>query len=215
MNKLFPMFVNLHAKPCTVIGGGAIAFRKILGLLECDACVRVISPGAIPQVLQLFHEKKIDLVERAYQQDDITGAFLVVAATNDMEVNTQIFHDCAARNILCNVVDKPHLCNFYYAATYTRGNLKIAISTNGVAPALARKITTDLANLYPEEFESYLEYLRRIRETVKEKIPEESTRHAILKNIAADSSILTRCKDERFRQQIASLDYFREVEKWL
>jgi precorrin-2 dehydrogenase/sirohydrochlorin ferrochelatase len=215
MNKLFPMFVNLHEKPCTIIGGGPIAFRKITGLLACDACVRVISPAAIPQIRQLFQEKKIDLLERAYQQGDISGAFLVVAATDNMEVNTRIFHDCASQNILCNVVDKPDLCNFYYAATHTCGDLKIAVSTNGVAPALAKKITTDLANLYPEEFEAYLEYLRRIRETVKKKIPEASTRHTILKNIVADSSLLDQCKDERFRQQIANLDYSREVGKWL
>jgi precorrin-2 dehydrogenase/sirohydrochlorin ferrochelatase len=215
MNKLFPMFVNLHEKLCVVIGGGTIALRKILGLLECDACVRVISLQAIPQVFQLVHEKKVDFVERAYQQGDITGAFLVVAATNDREVNTRISHDCTAQNILCNVVDTPHLCNFYYASTYTRGDLKIAISTNGVAPALARKIKADLAERYPEEFESFLEYLRRIRETVKEKIPEESTRHAILKKIVVDSRILDQCKDKHFRQQIANLDYSREIEKWL
>lgn len=215
MNTLFPIFVNLNEKPCIVIGGGMVAYRKTTGLLECQAAVRVISPSSIPQILQLHREKKIDLTERVYRPQDVSGAFLVVAATNERELNSQISQECAAQNILCNVVDDPDLCNFYYASVYTCGDLKIAISTNGVSPALARKIKAELAERYPEEFIPYLQYLRKIREIVKEKIPEESVRKRILQKIVADPRVREQCKDEHFCRQIAHLDYDKEAEKWL
>jgi precorrin-2 dehydrogenase/sirohydrochlorin ferrochelatase len=215
MNTLFPLFVNLKEKPCLVIGGGMVAFRKISGLLESQAAVRVISPDFIPQIHQLCQEKKIKLTERAFQSKDVVGAFLVVAATNDREVNTHISQACAAQNILCNVVDDPELCNFYYASVYTCGDLKIAISTNGVSPTLARKIKAEMAERYSEEFKPYLEYLRRIREVVKENVPEESTRKKILQKIVADNSLLEHCKNKEFCTYIANLDYDKEIKKWL
>jgi precorrin-2 dehydrogenase/sirohydrochlorin ferrochelatase len=215
MNTLFPIFANLKGKICTVVGGGTVALRKILGLLECQASVRVIASKAVQQIIQLNHKSKIDLVEKAYQKHDITGSFLVVAATDDADVNKQIYQECTALNILCNVVDNPDLCNFYYASTYTCGDLKIAISTNGVSPALARKIKAELSEIYPDEFIPYLRYLQKIRETVKEKISEESTRKAILKKIVRNSTVLEQCKDERFCRELDTLDYNKEVDKWL
>ena len=109
------MFVNLKEKTCTVVGGGKVALRKILSLLECHASVRVIAPTAVQQIIQLHHEKKIDLHERAYQKHDIKGSFLVIAATDDAEVNRQIYQECTVLHIFCNVVDSPDLCHFYAA----------------------------------------------------------------------------------------------------
>jgi len=208
------MFVNLREKTCTVIGGGVVALRKILGLLECDASVRVISPKSIQQIIQLHHEKKIDLRKRAYQKNDIVGSFLVIAATDDAEVNKQIYQECTELHILCNVVDSPDLCHFYASSVYTCGDLKIAISTNGIAPALAKKIKAELSEIYTNEFIHYLKYLRKIREIVKVKIPEESKRKEILEKIVYNPGFLSQFKNERFCQEIDHLDFFKEVEKW-
>ncbi len=208
------MFVNLKGKICTVVGGGTVSLRKIIGLLECHASVRVIAPKFVQQILQLEHESKISVFERAYRQHDIAGSFLVVAATDDAATNTQIYQECTESNILCNIVDIPDLCNFYYASVYTCGDLKIAVSTNGVSPTLARKIKTELAARYPEEFIPYLQYLGKIRESIKKNISEASVRKKILQRIVADSGILEQCKDEHFCRQIANLDYHKEIEKW-
>ena len=215
MNTLFPMFVNLKGKTCTVVGGGAVAWRKILSLLECDASVRVIAPKFVQQIIQLKHDQKIELHTRPYQAHDIVGSFLVVAATDDTDVNEQIYQECTELNILCNIVDTPELCNFYYASVYTCGDLKIAISTNGISPALTRKIKAELAEIYPDEFIPYLQYLQRIRAAVKEKIAEESIRKKILEKIVYDSTVLDQCKDERFCRELDNLDYSKEVDKWL
>ncbi len=214
MNTLFPMFVKLKEQTCTVIGGGVVALRKILLLLECEASVRVISPKFIQQIIQLHHEKKIELQEWVYQKQDIVDSFLVIAATDDADVNKRIYHDCADLHILCNVVDNPELCHFYTSSVYACGDLKIAISTNGIAPALARKIKAELSEIYPHEFIPYLKYLRKIRETVKIKIPRESKRKEILEKIVHDSGFLNQFKDEHFCQEIDNLDFFEEVEKW-
>lgn len=214
MNTLFPAFLNLDHKLCVVIGGGEVAFRKIRGLLQCHADVRVVSPSSIPKIIELQRDKKILLCERAYQSEDITGAYLVVAATNDQEANRRIFQDCEARQIFCNVVDVPELCQFYYAAQYTCGDLKIAISTNGASPALAKTLKTELAERYPCEFADYLDYLRRIRDAIQTMISEESERKTLLQKIVNDPSLREQCQHEPFRSQIAHLDYEREVEKW-
>lgn len=215
MNTLFPAFLNLSNKLCTVIGGGAVALRKILALLESQASVRVIAPTSITSVQQLFRDQKINLLEKAYEPHDLDGSFLVVAATNNREVNADIARLCNAQQILCNIVDDPDAGNFHFAPAYVCGDLKIAISTNGASPALASKIKSDLALQYPEEYLPFLQYLRRIRETVKEKISKESTRKHILKKITADPSVLMQCRDEQFCHQIMNLDYEKEVERWL
>ena len=208
------MFVNLKEKTCTVIGGGVVALRKILGLLECHASVRVISPTSAQQIIQLNHQNKIDLFERAYQRHDLVGSFLVVAATDDAEVNQQIAQECTELNILCNVVDHPNLCNFYYASVYTRGDLKIAISTNGISPALARKMKSELSEIYPEAYIPYLKYLRKMRETVKVKIPDASKRKAILEQIIDTPDILEQFKHTRVHRNLDNIDFVKELEKW-
>ena len=214
MNTLFPLFLVLKGKICTVVGGGGIAWRKILGLLECEAAVRVIALACRPEILQLKNDRKIELFVRAYQPGDLAGSCLVVAATNDVAVNRQIYQECTAANILCNVVDNRELCHFYYASTYTCGDLKIAISTNGAAPALGRKIKADLAARYPAEFAPYLTYLQKMRETVKVNIATEAERKAILEKIVADADFLRQFQEADFCRAIETLDFTKESEKW-
>ena len=214
MNTLFPLFVVLKGKTCTVVGGGTVALRKILGLLECEASVRVIALTCVPEIIQLKNDQKIELLLRPYQQGDFTGSFLVVAATNDLEVNRQIYQECTEVNILCNVVDSRELCNFYYASAYTCGDLKIAISTNGISPALARKIKAELAARYSAEFVPYLKYLQKMRAAVQAKIPEEAKRKEILEKIVADPGFLNQFQAENFCRALENLDFVKELDKW-
>lgn len=215
MNTLFPIFLKLHHQLCTVVGGGQIAARKIAGLLECQAIVRVIAASAAPVLHQLHQEQKIELHERAYQSGDIQGSFLVVAATNDDRLNTQIAQECAQQHILCNIVDTPDLCDFYYGSVYTCGDLKIAISTNGAAPAFGKKMKAELAERYPDTLIPYLRYLQKMREIVKEKIASTARRQKILETIVHDSEFLARAQQPDFRDNLDTLDYAKELETWL
>jgi precorrin-2 dehydrogenase/sirohydrochlorin ferrochelatase len=215
MNTLFPIFLKLNDRLCTVVGGGPIATRKIAGLLECQALVRVIASAAAPDLRQLHREHKIELHERAYRTGDIEGSLLVVAATNDDRLNTQIAQECARQRILCNIVDTPDLCDFYYGSVHTCDNLKIAISTNGAAPALGRKIKAELAERYPDTLGPYLRYLQNMREIVKEKIASGTQRKRIMETIVSDSELLTRCQQPEFQDIVDSLDYAQELDAWL
>ncbi len=215
MNILFPIFLKLKNQRCTVIGGGQIAARKIAGLLECQATVRVIASAALPVLHQLHQEQKIELYERPYQPGDIHGSVLVVAATNNDRLNNQIAQECAQQRILCNVVDTPDLCDFYYGSVYTCGDLKIAISTNGAAPAFGKKIKAELAERYPETLRPYLRYLQKMREIAKEKIASTAQRQQILETIVQDAEFFAQAQRPEFQDAVDALDYARELELWL
>jgi precorrin-2 dehydrogenase / sirohydrochlorin ferrochelatase len=208
------MFVKLTGRTCVVIGGGQVAWRKILGLRECQATVHVVAMQVVEPIRQMQQTGEIRLRQGAYQPNDLGDAFLVVAATNDIAVNTQIYQDCAARNILCNVVDQPELCHFYYAATHTCGDLKIAISTNVGAPGISTQIKTQIAALYPPSYAAYLTYIKKLRETVKEKIADEAERKRIMERVIHDLDLRARAQDPTFAEHIAQLDYHQEVTRW-
>ncbi|MDY0094254.1 MAG: bifunctional precorrin-2 dehydrogenase/sirohydrochlorin ferrochelatase [Candidatus Vecturithrix sp.] len=215
MNTLFPIFLKLKNQLCTVVGGGQIAARKISGLLECQTTVRVIASAALPVLHQLSREQKIELHERAYQPGDIQDSLLVVAATNDDRLNNQIAQECAQQRILCNVVDTPDLCDFYYGSVYTCGELKIAISTNGAAPAFGKKIKAELAERYPETLRPYLRYLQKMREIAKEKIASTAQRQQILETIVQDAEFFAQAQRPEFQDAVDALDYTKELDAWL
>lgn len=215
MNTLFPIFLKLNNQICTVVGGGRIAARKIDGLLECQATVRVIASSALPVLHQLSQEQKIELRERPYQPDDLQGSLLVVAATNNDRLNNQIAQECAQQRILCNIVDTPDLCDFYYGSVYTCGDLKIAISTNGAAPAFGKKIKAELTERYPDTLLPYIRYLQKMREIAKEKIASTAQRQQILETIVQDAELLACAQRPEFQDAVESLDYAKELEAWL
>lgn len=215
MNTLFPMFVKLQARPCLVIGGGYVALRKIRALLESQAAVRVIAPQSVEAIRTLAQEQRLTLNERAYQQQDVHGTALVIAATDNADVNRQIAQDCAQVNILCNVVDCPELSTFYCASVYRCGDLKIAISTNGIAPALARKIKTDLAEMYQADLIPYLKFLQRMREVVKATIADKSLRQQIFRCMAHDTDLLARFQEQGADPERDIPDLHQELERVL
>src|SRR5580704_17938596 len=176
--SLFPMFVKLRDRLCLVVGGGQIAESKIPGLLAAEAKVRVIAPEVTESLAAQAREGQIEWVGKTFETQDLSGAYLVVAATSAIEVNHEIFREAEARGILCNAVDDPDYCHFYYPAVVRRGALQIAISTEGLSPALAQLLRKELEAQFGPEYEQWLERLGAARKFLRRegKDPEETKR---------------------------------------
>jgi precorrin-2 dehydrogenase/sirohydrochlorin ferrochelatase len=161
---LFPIFMKLEGRPCLVLGAGAVGEPKIESLLTSGASVRVIAPQVSPAVAEWARAGAIVWEAREFKVTDLDGVCLVIAATSSREVNGAIFHEAQQRNILCNVVDDPEYCDFYYPAVVRRGDLQLAISTNGHSPALAQRIRRELEIQFGPEYGGWLEELGKTRQ---------------------------------------------------
>jgi precorrin-2 dehydrogenase / sirohydrochlorin ferrochelatase len=164
--SLFPIFLKLANKPCVVVGAGNIAESKIESLLTAEARVTVIAPEALPRVQQWAASGDLTWHQREYQAGDLSGAFLVVAATATAAVNRAVFTEAAAADILCNAVDDPPFCDFYFPSIVRRGDLQIAISTAGESPAFAQQLRQELNAQLPLDLGEWLMELGRLRREV-------------------------------------------------
>ncbi|MBI5681592.1 MAG: bifunctional precorrin-2 dehydrogenase/sirohydrochlorin ferrochelatase [Deltaproteobacteria bacterium] len=164
--EYYPIFLDIKDKPCVVIGGGKVAERKVLSLLDAGAKVCVISPDVTPAIKRLACQKKIKIISRAYKQGDVKGLFLVYSATDNRTVSLMVFKEAQKNGILLNVVDVPELCNFIVPSVVERGALLIAISTSGKSPAMAKKIRERLEKEFGTEYGVFLDIMGKIREKV-------------------------------------------------
>lgn len=182
--SLFPMFLKLEGRPCAVVGAGAIARPKIESLLRAGAQITVIAPEAQPEIEQWSRSGELRWHPREFREDDLTGAFLVVAATNLRAVNHAVAEAARERNILCNSVDDPPDCDFYYPSVVERGELQIAVSTAGKSPALAQQLREELSEALPNDIGPWLDALgdRRIR--ILDALPASEERKQILHQLA-------------------------------
>jgi precorrin-2 dehydrogenase / sirohydrochlorin ferrochelatase len=162
--KLFPMFLKLANRLCLVVGAGTIAESKIASLLDADGRVQVVAPEATPQVRAWAQSKALDWHQRPFEPSDLDGMFLVIAATSSTELHERIFAEATRRGVLCNIVDVPSLCDFYYPAVVQRGALQIAISTSGQSPALAQRLRKQLEDQFGPEYEEWLAHLGHARD---------------------------------------------------
>lgn len=174
MNRLFPIFLKLEGRPCLVVGGGAVALEKIPGLLEAGAELTVVAERPRPELEGLAAEGRLTLLRRRYRDTDLEGQFLVMAATDDEDLHRRIADQAEARGMLCNIVDRPPLCNFYAGSVLRQGDLKIAISTNGQAPALAARIRSRLERQFGPGYARVLEYAGCLRALLRERWPDDS-----------------------------------------
>ncbi|MGI9569394.1 MAG: precorrin-2 dehydrogenase/sirohydrochlorin ferrochelatase family protein, partial [Desulfobulbia bacterium] len=142
--KYYPIHLDIKNRKCLIVGGGAVGTRKVNTLLKCGAHITVVSPDPTPQLTRLASEKSVTLKMRAYRSDDLTGMFLVIGATDDEALNRQISEDAERSHILCNIADRPEICNFILPSIVRRGNLVITISTSGKSPALAKHLRQEL-----------------------------------------------------------------------
>ena len=180
MTSLFPMFLKLEGRPFLVVGAGTVAEGKINGLLLSGAAVRVVAPRANAAVEEWARKGAIRWEAREFSPADLDGVFLVIVATSSTHVNEAVFHEAQCRNVLCNVVDDPQHCDFYYPAVVRRGQLQIAISTAGESPALAQKLRRELETQYGPEYESWIKHLGKARrELFARNIDAEKRRHRL------------------------------------
>lgn len=182
--SLFPIFLKLANKPCVVIGAGKIAESKIESLLQAEARVTVIAPKALPRVAAWAAEGALRWEQREYRQGDLAGAFLVVAATATPEVNRAVFAEATERDILCNAVDDPPFCDFYFPSIVRRGDLQIAISTGGESPAFAQQLRKELNAQLPLDLGEWLMELGRLRREVTGVEPIGEPRKQLLHELA-------------------------------
>lgn len=186
--SLFPMFLKLNGRTVVVVGGGEIAAGKIDGLLQAGAKVRVVSPVLNASVGSLVRENRIEWSEKEFAPEDLSDAFLVIAATSVPSVNEAVFRAAEARGLLCNAVDDVENCHFYYGAVVQRGDLQIAISTNGKSPALAQRLRKELESQFGPEYESWLEWLGAARDVLRASGASQAQNKEVLHNLASEES---------------------------
>lgn len=162
--SFFPLNVNLSGRRIVVIGGGAVAERKIVRLLEADALITVVAPDLSPDLAKLREQHFILHLARCYEDDDLRGFFLAIAATSDKAVNFTIAQEACRHSILADICDDPALSTFTMPAVIVRGDLLIAVSTGGKSPAMAKKIRNELESKFGPEYASALKLLGVLRE---------------------------------------------------
>jgi precorrin-2 dehydrogenase/sirohydrochlorin ferrochelatase len=164
--KTYPIFAIIEDKPCLVVGGGAVGERKVLDLLAAGARVTVVSRTLTPELAALADRGEITYLPEDFGESQVEGMALIMAATDDPQVNARVSAAAQARAIWVNVADEPEYCTFIVPAQVRRGDLTLAISTGGASPALARQVREELQQHFGPEYGPYLDLLRRVRTRV-------------------------------------------------
>jgi len=167
--RYYPVNLDILNRKCLVVGGGSVGTRKVITLLDCGATIIVVSPVASEKLLELADNSVITLKKRPYQTSDLDGTFLVIGATDDEELNRQISADAEKLNMLCNIADRPEVCNFILPSIVNRGDLVISISTSGKSPAFAKKLRKELEKQFGEEYAEFLRLMGAIRKKLLRK----------------------------------------------
>ena len=175
--------LKLRGRSCLVVGAGDIALEKVEGLLACDADIVILAPEAQDDLTKLAAEGSIEWIQREYEPSDLEGRFMVIAATNNSEVNIGVYNDAEKRAMLANVVDVPPLCNFILPAIVRTGPLAIAISTAGASPALAKRTKREISELFGEQYAELALMLNEARGWAKGTLPTYQDRKAFFEEI--------------------------------
>jgi len=207
--SLFPMFLKLEGERCLVVGAGKIGESKIRSLLVVRAQVRVIAPKATPSVSAWARAGVLEWEARPFQPEDLNSIFLVVGATSSIEVNDAVYREAQARHILCNIVDDPERCDFYYPSVVRRGDLQVAISTAGQSPALAQRLRREFEAQLAPVYAGWLEELGRTRKELFARSIEPERRRTMLHSAASRQSFEAR-HSVRERNEKDSLEVAHE-----
>jgi precorrin-2 dehydrogenase/sirohydrochlorin ferrochelatase len=185
---LFPAFLKLDGRECLVVGAGRVGQSKIEGLLATSAVITVVAPRATDPVEAWAKAGRLRWQAREFQPTDLRGIFLAVVATARPELNQRVFQQARRQRVLCNVVDDPARCDFYYPAVVRRGALQIAISTNGRSPALAQRLRKKLEREFNPAYEAWTQELGRKRQRLFGKPMDPDERKRLLHQIASSKS---------------------------
>jgi precorrin-2 dehydrogenase/sirohydrochlorin ferrochelatase len=197
--KYYPVYLNVRELPCVVVGGGPVAERKTLSLLEAGANVTVVSPALTAKLQELSGSGKIRYLRKPFEEKDLSGAFVVVAATDSPEINSAVGRLCRGKNILVNVAAPPEESSFIVPSVVERGDLVIAVSTGGASPSLSRKVRQELEGKFGPEYEVFLKRLAVVRKRLIEEVPDETRRRLALQAIV-ESDIIDLLKQNRTQE---------------
>jgi siroheme synthase-like protein len=200
--------LRLGGRRCLVVGGGEVGLEKVEGLLVCDADVTLVAPEAEPALQEYAREGSISWERRPYEPADLEGTFMVIASTDDTDVNIRVYEDAEARAMLVNVVDVPPLCNFILPAIVRSGPLAIAISTAGASPALAKRMKREIADAFGEPYARLAIVLNDARGWAKATLPTYQDRKAFFEGIVNGDpdpvELLRRGDEQAVRDLIAA-----------
>ena len=168
-NNLYPIFLRMHRLETLIIGGGNVALEKLTFLLKSspNANVTMVAINFSNEIKEVAQQFDVRLIKMAYDASFLYDRHLVIAATNKYEVNRQIYQDAKQRNLLVNVADTPELCDFYLGGIVTKGNVKVAISTNGKSPTTAKRLRQFFEQVLPDNIDDLVQNLNAYRNTLK------------------------------------------------
>ncbi len=184
--RLYPVELVLQDRECLLVGGGKVAELKAISLLEAGASLLVISPRVTDWIREAAHRSDLRWEKRSYQSGDLAKAFLVVVATERPEVNELVSREAWGAGILCNVVDDPRRCSFVVPAVLRRGDFSVSVSTGGNSPLLARRIREKLEGMFGTEYESYMEFLGRMRIRAKERLRDPGDKDVFFRELLTE-----------------------------
>jgi siroheme synthase-like protein len=182
--SLLPIWIRLERRPVLVVGAGTIALAKIESLRSTGAQITVVAPAAAPQFHELVENGDLTWHARVFGPADLDGIFLVIAATNDSGVNRTVYEEALRRNVLCNAVDDPPNCDFYFGSVVARGDLQVAISTAGESPALAQRLRREIDEQLPHDLGPWLAELGNLRREIRAAAPAGPARNLLLHELA-------------------------------
>lgn len=184
----YPIFIELGGRRAVVIGGGAVAVRKAQVLLAAGARLVIVAERVGDMLTDLCARSDVKLIRSKYSKNYLAGAVLAIAATNNRSVNKQVYKDCQELEILCNVVDDPELCDFFVPAVVKRGDLQIAICTEGYCPAYSGHLRKKLEQTFTDQHGRFLAELETLRKHIIQDVPDQADRKALLGQLVDDKS---------------------------
>ena len=187
--RYYPILLDLRERPCLVVGGGAVAERKAISLFDAAADLTVVSPALTPALENLAHKNKIVHRRKPFDEHDLMGMYLVIAATDDPAVNAAVARACRQKNILVNVASPPEESTFIVPSVVERGDLLLAVSTCGSSPALAKQVRLDLERTYGPEYGMFLEKMSLLRRRLQHEVADEAVRRKVFQAVV-ESDVL-------------------------
>lgn len=167
--RYYPIYLDIRGRACIVIGGGEVAERKVVSLLNAGAKVRVVSPVVTESLKEMSGNGMIGWKERPYRKGDLKGAFMAYAATDDEDISRKISEEAHENGVLLNLANEPEICDFIVPSVVERGRLSIAISTGGASPAFAKRVRLEMEVKYGEEYAVFLDIMAAIRQKLLTK----------------------------------------------
>lgn len=188
--KYYPLFMDMRMRPCLVVGGGKVAERKVKSLVGAGARVTVLSPEVSPEILKLHKKNKILWKKKMFSKGDAKGPAFVFCATNNKTINHAIYNDAEKHRAFANVADDPSLCHFIVPASFQKGAISVAVSTEGKSPAFSAALKRKLQKDIPDEYAKLLEIVHKRRHEIKKSFPDESRRTEFVSRLIQDNKIL-------------------------